>query len=345
MFLRTVRCQQFRSVFKPQFNRFISMTKRKIGTHDGTFHCDEALACFMLKQTAEFRDSEVTRSRDPKVLDEQDIVVDVGGVYDATKLRFDHHQIGFDHTLDGYKTKLSSAGLVYKHYGREIIKNLTGKDDEKTINIIFDKVYKYFVEEIDGVDNGVNQYETENPAKYRVTTTLGARVASLNPDWNDASPNPNASFVKAMNLTGEEFTEKVNYFANSWFPAREIVESAFDKREQVDPSGEIIVLEKHCPWKSHLYDLEKEKNLEGVIKFALFGDQNGSWRVQAISKTESSFSNRVDLLWKGMRDKELSEASGIENGVFVHISGFIGGNKTKEGALEMARKSLAASKQ
>ena len=28
-----------------------------IGTHSGTFHCDEALAVFMLRQTAEFKDA------------------------------------------------------------------------------------------------------------------------------------------------------------------------------------------------------------------------------------------------------------------------------------------------
>ena len=42
----------------------------KIGTHSGHFHADEALACFMLKQLAEYSDAEIVRSRDLKVLDE-----------------------------------------------------------------------------------------------------------------------------------------------------------------------------------------------------------------------------------------------------------------------------------
>ena len=33
----------------------------RIGTHDGTFHCDEALACFMLKQLPEYKDALVIR--------------------------------------------------------------------------------------------------------------------------------------------------------------------------------------------------------------------------------------------------------------------------------------------
>lgn len=40
----------------------------KIGTHSGTFHCDEAMGVFMLRQTAQFADAEVVRSRDPEVL-------------------------------------------------------------------------------------------------------------------------------------------------------------------------------------------------------------------------------------------------------------------------------------
>ncbi len=51
----------------------------RIGTHSGTFHCDEALGCWMLRQTAKFRDAEIVRTRDPEVLKDLDVVIDVGG--------------------------------------------------------------------------------------------------------------------------------------------------------------------------------------------------------------------------------------------------------------------------
>ena len=35
---------------------------QKIGTHNGTFHCDEVLACFMLKQLPHYKDAEIVRS-------------------------------------------------------------------------------------------------------------------------------------------------------------------------------------------------------------------------------------------------------------------------------------------
>ena len=51
---------------------------------------------------------------------------------------------------------------------------------------------------------------------------------------------------------------------------------------------------------------------------------------------------RLSLLeeWRGVRDHALSELSGIPGCVFVHANGFIGGNTTYEGALEMARRTL-----
>ena len=56
---------------------------------------------------------------------------------------------------------------------------------------------------------------------------------------------------------------------------------------------------------------------------------------------------RLSLLgeWRGLRDDELSRVSNIEGCVFVHASGFIGGNKTYEGALEMARRTLNSRKE
>lgn len=33
------------------------MTVKKIGTHNGTFHCDEVLACFFLRQIPEYKAS------------------------------------------------------------------------------------------------------------------------------------------------------------------------------------------------------------------------------------------------------------------------------------------------
>ena len=49
----------------------------------------------------------------------------------------------------------------------------------------------------------------------------------------------------------------------------------------MDPSGEIIELEGGgCPWKEHLFELEKDLKIEVPIKFVIYTDQNNKWRVQ-----------------------------------------------------------------
>jgi uncharacterized UPF0160 family protein len=58
-----------------------------------------------------------------------------------------------------YTTKLSSAGLVYLHFGRDIIAEILQEKDAKILDILYKSMYENFVEEIDAVDNGVSQHE------------------------------------------------------------------------------------------------------------------------------------------------------------------------------------------
>jgi urease accessory protein len=119
----------------------------KIVTHSGTFHADESLAVYMLKSLPRFSGAELIRTRDEAVISEAGIVVDVGAVYDPQRLRFDHHQRGFEETFSADHTvKLSSAGLIYKHFGREMIAvrfNLNPSDEK--VNVLYNKMYDDFI--------------------------------------------------------------------------------------------------------------------------------------------------------------------------------------------------------
>ena len=145
-------------------NRRLNMANLKIGTHNGAFHCDEVLACSMLKILPEYKDATIIRTRDPEVLKTCDIVVDVGGVFDPSTHRYDHHQKTFIDSMASlnkgkWTTKLSSAGLVYAHFGKNIISQVVGTKDETLVQRIYDKVYEKFMEEIDAVDNGIATHD------------------------------------------------------------------------------------------------------------------------------------------------------------------------------------------
>ncbi|KAL0460612.1 UNVERIFIED_CONTAM: hypothetical protein Slati_0688400 [Sesamum latifolium] len=288
---------------------------KRVGTHNGSFHCDEALGCFMIRLTKRFSEAHIVRTRDPKVLETLDAVLDVGGVYDSTKDRYDHHQKGFEEVFGhGFNTKLSSAGLVYKA--------------------------------IDAIDNGINQYDTDQPPRYVNNTHLSSRIGKLNLDWTEpdqSAEKEHEAFERAMVLAGSEFLDSVRYHARSWLPARTIVLKCLEARVDVDPSGEIMILDRFCPWKLHLFELEEEMKINPPIKYVLYqDDRSKSWRVQAVGIAPDRFESRKALpaQWRGLRDDELSKETGIPGGVFVHMSGFIGGNQTYDGALSMAKAAL-----
>ncbi|KAI9505811.1 hypothetical protein GGI25_001219 [Coemansia spiralis] len=322
---------------------------KTIGTHSGTFHCDEALACYMLRQLDEYKDARIVRSRDPVTLETCDIVVDVGGVYDHVAKRYDHHQRGFDEQFsNNYKTKLSSAGLIYKHYGKDVIEAILSGEavTDAEIDILYKKIYEVLIEGIDGNDNGISQYPDDIEPAYKESTSLPSRVSRLNPWWNQPDGDLDSRFTKAMEITGEEFYERVRYFALAWLPGRKVVEQGFNDRFEIDSSGQIVLFDQYCPWKDHLDTIEEEalaknSNTPKLI-YVLYPDTSNAWRVQAVPEKPGSFVSRHALpeAWRGVRDDALSERAGIEGCIFVHQSGFIGGNKTRDGALALARKAL-----
>lgn len=73
-------------------------------------------------------------------------------------------------------------------------------------------------------------------------------------------------------------------------------------------------------------------------------DRSEKWRLQAVAISPARFESRKPLpcLWRGLENDKLSEVAGIPGCTFVHMSGFIGGNRSYDGALAMSRASLKA---
>jgi uncharacterized UPF0160 family protein len=345
-----------------------------IGTHNGHFHADEALAVHMLRRLPTYTDAALVRTRDPALLDTCHTVVDVGGVYDPAAHRYDHHQRTFATTFPGRETKLSSAGLVYLHFGRAIVAQRLNEgraadealpeDDEAVVGMLWRKLYESFVEALDAHDNGIAAYDPAALAAAGIADkrfsegsfTLGAVVGRLNPNWNDAVPaDPaeaqaaeDARFTKASRRIGEEFDGELDYLAGAWLPARDIVREAYAKRFEADPAGRVLVLGgQSVPWKDHLYTLEEQDQVaeDKKVLYVLYAEKpvpDAKWRIQAVPVTKDSFQSRKPLPepWRGARDEALDAITGIPGGVFVHAAGFIGGNKTFEGAKAMALNAL-----
>ncbi|KAI9801370.1 MAG: hypothetical protein M1825_003349 [Sarcosagium campestre] len=332
-----------------------------IGTHNGHFHADEALAVHLLRLLPDYTPSHLVRSRDPAVLSTCHTVVDVGGEYNPSSNRYDHHQRTFKTTFPDCETKLSSAGLVYLHFGKQIIANQAGLPvDSPSVALLWTKLYNSFVEALDAHDNGIDVYDPSALAASGLEkkfsdhgVTLGSLVSDLNPNWNDPVPEDATAaqaaeddkFLKASKLMGDAFERKLSYFASAWLPARDIVNKAYAERKTHDPRGRVLVFPTPLPWKDHLASVEDENPTEEKVLYTLYPEKTGpgaKWRIQAVAVSQDSFESRKALpeAWRGVRDDKLDAVSGIEGCVFVHASGFTGGNKTWDGVRKMAQKAL-----
>lgn len=156
-----------------------------------------------------------------------------------------------------------------RHFGKQIIANrLQLSEDEPKVETLWLKLYKEYIEAIDAIDNGISQYPTDLKPRYRLRTDVSARVGYLNPAWNqsvdaqtvDVSGYPRlpvhtdgkraqTNFQQASALVGSEFMNRLDYYANAWLPARDLVIAALNKRKEIDPSGHIILFEQFAPWK------------------------------------------------------------------------------------------------
>lgn len=316
----------------------------------------------MLRLLPSYHSCPVVRTRNPTLLHACHTVVDVGGEYSNLTNRYDHHQRDFNATFPNRSTKLSSAGLIFVHFGKAIIAlHLGVSEDQAQVSLVWEKLYESFIEALDAHDNGISVYEPKavNAAGLQKRFsdsgfTLGAMVSRLNLNWNDSAPTDavlaqameDKRFLAASTRIGEEFSRELDYYTKSWLPARELVHEAYIERLEHDSQGRLLVFSgQSMPWKDHLYIEEGQGEGANKVFYVLYPEDSTSdakWRVQAVPLSKDSFESRKPLpeAWRGFRDEALVTVSGVSGGVFVHAAGFIGGNQTFEGAKEMAIKAL-----
>lgn len=334
------------------FKKFKEKHKEKkiIGTHSGTFHSDEVLSTYLLKYYPETKNSVVIRTRNNEILKQCDVVVDVGGIIDPKSYRFDHHMKEFTEVFeekdeDLNKIKLSSAGLVWKYLGKEIINNLL-----KSLNLLeqnkthIDEIYKYiyidFIMGVDGMDNGVTQYNKDIKPKYKLSGNFVDRISRLNPEWNAENVDVNERFKKGWDVAEEEFLFQIKKYANSYFLAYDIVENSI--KEALKQNRVYIILDKVCPWKKCLYEIEKKLGIENKLLYCVHPGSNNRWCSTAINLNDHCMELRKPFPkeWRAKREDELKKITGINDAEFVHVSGFISFWHLKHSAIKATEISI-----
>ena len=300
-----------------------NLLKRKIRlvTHDGSFHADEVFATACLKiyyKNIKNRRVKVIRTRNSKIIENADIVYDVGNIYDPKKKRFDHHQKD-GAGKRGNGVMYSSFGLIWKHFGKELTQN-----DE-----IHEEIDQKLVQQICAADTAHNDFVIEGTG-WKAWTFDGI-IKNFHPDRSLGEKENNKVFDNMVDF----FTDFLqNYIKNSKkkYAEYKIVESAYKNTED----KRIIVLEKGMSWKKPLVEAPEPL----YVIYPTFDQDN--FHIRAIPVSDDSVNNRKPFpkSWCGLRVEELQKESKIKGSIFVHNTGYLGVASNLESAILMAKKSI-----
>lgn len=282
-----------------------------IATHNGNFHADDVFAVAALKHL--YPSAQLIRTRDLDLIASADIVLDVGGIYDANSDRFDHHQRGGAGARDN-GIPFSSFGLMWQKYGLELC------DGNQEVT---DAVDKNLVSVIDAIDCG----HVDGPL---TGVSLSQTISMFNPTWEEDG-DFDACFDEAVTFAARILTRFIAA-ARGGVNAKSIVAEAINNAQ--DPR--VIVLEQYTPWKTTVLRLSQD------ALFMVYPSQTGAWRVQTVPVELGSFEDRKKLpaAWAGLSDQALQEVTGLEDAMFCHNGLFIAGCASFENTLKMAHMAL-----
>jgi uncharacterized UPF0160 family protein len=314
------------------------MTARKrIAVHDQTFHADDTLAVYFLLQTEEFRSSEIVRTRDPSVYESCDCVVDVGGVYDHERRRYDHHQPGCEEAFPRSLVPFASCGLVYRHFGREVLHTLLQRRSFEVSGDAFEYVYEslyfQFVQEIDATDNGISQVPATISPRYENCTGITTRIKMKNPHWKSENADCDLAFRRAIEYIGQEFEGLVYRCVQYGLKELEMTRTGFSGRFALDESGEIMEIPRFFTYLTYLKRIEGDNP---QVNFIIYPREDGTWTIRGVG-TGRGFELRKSLPHAGVSPKELSELTSIPGAIFSHKNALIAVFDNRSHALAFAK--------
>ncbi len=295
---------------------FTMTINRKLITHNGSFHADDIFACASLCLLLEKKGEsfEIIRTRDAEIIKTGDFVFDVGGVHDADKNLFDHHQLGgAGKRLNGIE--YAACGLVWKKFGKELA------GSEKAAHILDERLFA----PVDAGDNGFNLVENKHETSpYLIQYAFYA----LRPTWKEENITDDEMFLKSVEIAKIILAREIIQVQDI-LQAEETVTSIYENTED----KRIIILDKNYPSEYILNSFSEP------LYVVYPKDINDSWAVKAVRQNPQTFDNRKNFpkTWGGLKDEELQKVSGVSDAIFCHRGLFLVVAKSKEGAIKLAQ--------
>ncbi|HEY4503396.1 MAG TPA: MYG1 family protein [Candidatus Paceibacterota bacterium] len=294
----------------------------KLVTHDGSFHTDDIFAAATLSIMLESKGEvfEIIRTRDEEIIKNGDYIFDIGGIYDADKNRFDHHQVGGAGKRSGEgEIEYASIGLVWKKFSAELCGGTKAAD----------LIDRKLIAPIDAWDNGMNL--VTNNYKEVSPYFLQHVFFTMEPTWREEDLNINDMFLKSVAIAKEVLLREIIQAKDAILAEEAVLEIYKNTKDK-----EIIILDKNYPCQYVLNEFSEPLFIVYPRK------TNGWWGAKAVRNDPKSFKNRKDFptAWGGVREEELQKITGVSDAVFCHKGLYMVVSKTKEGAIKLAQIAL-----
>lgn len=312
----------------------VTTATKTVVTHNGLFHADEGfgVAFLSLLLGSEVR---VIRTRNPAQIEQADVALDVGGVYNNAGLRYDHHQREFTDMHEGTSVKLAACGLIWKHFGTCLISKYHPELDTEQVQSLWQSVDETICRPVDLQDNGQGTFKTEGAEAQALTVSM--MVSSFN-QQDIYSPAQDAAFLRVVEILKEYVLNFLRAGANKLQLLKESEEAV-----KAQLGSRILVLDKFLPYREAVLKANAEEG--GQFDLVTY-PAKGQWNLQTIpvdDTPENFYSQRVSLpqrLW-GLTGPDASKESlGGSALVFCHKTGFLAA--VKADTAEDARKAAEA---
>jgi uncharacterized UPF0160 family protein len=308
----------FKNLFGGFMNFVAGNNKKTIIAHSGSCHADDvfAVATLVLWCKKHGCQYQIIRTRDENKIAEGNFVVDVGGIYDETLSRFDHHQKGGAGVREN-TIPYASFGLVWKTYGTEL-----AGDAE-----IAERFDIQFVSPIDAIDNGVSVYK--KLFDDISVTDISSIVSMMQPTWQEVDTTDEV-FLDLVALAQKIITRKLAHIRGQ-VALEVLIKDAYEK----SPDKRVIILDTHVQARYALIAYPEPL-------FVISPRSDGGWSVYTVPVEFNSFESRKSLPreWSGLKGEELQSISGVSDALFCHKDCFLCAAESREGAIALVEKAL-----
>lgn len=284
-------------------------------THSGKFHADDIFSTVLLEYVLE--NLKVFRTYEIDEKDDKKIYYDIGGG------KFDHHRICNNEMRDN-NIPYASFGLLWKNYGRQIIK----KYCDNNIEYIFNYIDEKLVKGIDAIDNGIF-YKFD---MYNIFD-ISSIISLFNPLY-DEDITSDQKFIETCNFAKIIF-DRILRKAISISKCKNIVEEAI-----TNSYDHMLILDEYVPYKEHILESNNPKAKD--IYFVIFKSNREGYMISTLPKSFEDDTLRMKFRseWAGLRGEEFSKVCGIEDVIFCHKNLFVASTYSLESAIKLAYKAI-----